>query len=1293
MVKENLVKVLRSATIVSAALLSVANTYAYQGSGGNTTSGCDTDNNIYSYTTTGGACEFSGIGWLYFEYEEGFTGSLIFGPASENSGGFLEISSECTKYGGFWHYGYYQYKQYSRTYGNTRWEYWGFGHAGNPAYNRAGSDVNRDKNIELVNSNPGQVFYVNDVKAASAMYAMEEDVVKGYYDEYIAASGDSDIWGESLNYFCWGKEMQKTTFEGRINTSSYSDEVTSWTDLSNNSSRQVVGNSANLSFTHQMRRHNNGIAGIAYGFYDVDASISGYGVSSSQGFSKNSGWTNVHTSSMVVPVSPGGSTVAYQDLEYSDTVAGERDVQSWSDAPQSCTISGYVSTGRRCISLYRNTASFTGYVDARVTTDDGGTQTNPSNVIMTTDGNYKVEFQHSVTRGADGAGGTVSTAYSTNVSGKSDRYNPMTADRGSSHSGTSTAITEGSSTVVVSYATETITGTLYPEESRTFCQSLNYNSIIDVDGNTGATTGSRCVTVKRVQATCSIDGSSYGVRSGENIAKMTVMNSSNGQTSSIQGSNSDVASVWAKPSDLIRYSYNICASGQLLDDYHNGENASTSNFVFTGSNTTAGANSHKYLFGNKLGNGNVNNYTISIGANATYNSADYETSATSPSTTDSTYACKSTTTNKYYQIPDHNSLNCGSAIMVGRDSDAGSVISQTLVFNKKKVSANGTGYADNSNVTLKGDVKVPYNYDLQTSSPSTNPSSVPVSAGSSFNISFKIDVTPRCNAQVQGDCDDDNGDGVPDETYKTAPKKTKYRIITWTEGKNVTINNLKNSIGTAIKNSDDEVIGYKISTDPKNIYKYRVIGSGDDLFATNQDSVIVSSTSTIDVSSTAEIGSKVCTAVAVWPMDSHDLPGWSEINDNSQGAAFKSGSTVNSWRVSQPNCYTVGKKPSMAVRNASLYAYNGVEASTSKRTINGSEYLFGSWSEYGLVSADGQIIGMASGAGFWGGNNEVVSASGRACEFSAMTLANADCSANKLGQIELSRNVSSSPYNIKEQMITRYTSALSSSGTSIPDLGNAEVNIQGYCQYNDDAKTYIKKSSDTDSNYTCLPNGAAYVYSSQTLSFSNESTSQAGYGSWLVPFAVDSYSSRTYVIHAKKIILNRNIYYASDALEEHTSYHNNTVFITTANIPQVILIADEIVIGESVRNVDAWLIADNIDTCGVDWHNNAFNNTTNKINVTNCNRQLQVNGPVITRNLKLNRTHGGGGNSLYIIDYPRYYGYIGAEYSTNASNKRHLSSPAEIFTISPEVYFWTYAEGTRFSQAATTYQRELPTRY
>ena len=159
-------------------------------------------------------------------------------------------------------------------------------------------------------------------------------------------------------------------------------------------------------------------------------------------------------------------------------------------------------------------------------------------------------------------------------------------------------------------------------------------------------------------------------------------------------------------------------------------------------------------------------------------------------------------------------------------------------------------------------------------------------------------------------------------------------------------------------------------------------------------------------------------------------------------------------------------------------------------------------------------------------------------------------------------------------------------------------------------------------------------------------------------------ASRTTVVEADKtLVINRNIRYFTRNTSSETVHSHNS-YTSIAEIPQVILKAKNIVIQDNVTNVDAWLIADNIiSTCTISGATVALDL---KPQANQCTQQLTINGPVIAKKLHLARTFGG-----------------------NHTN----DEPAELFFLSPETYLWTYSQATRYSQAITTYQRELAPRY
>lgn len=125
------------------------------------------------------------------------------------------------------------------------------------------------------------------------------------------------------------------------------------------------------------------------------------------------------------------------------------------------------------------------------------------------------------------------------------------------------------------------------------------------------------------------------------------------------------------------------------------------------------------------------------------------------------------------------------------------------------------------------------------------------------------------------------------------------------------------------------------------------------------------------------------------------------------------------------------------------------------------------------------------------------------------------------------------------------------------------------------------------------------------------------------------------------------------------AYSDDTLTSVNA-IPQVVIIAANINILDSVSRVDSWLVASGaINTCS----NFAGNLTASK-----CGGLLEVNGPVITGRLVLNRTAGSG---------------VGPA----------SGDPAERFNLRPDAYLWALLQARGSNKAQTVYTKELPPRF
>lgn len=129
--------------------------------------------------------------------------------------------------------------------------------------------------------------------------------------------------------------------------------------------------------------------------------------------------------------------------------------------------------------------------------------------------------------------------------------------------------------------------------------------------------------------------------------------------------------------------------------------------------------------------------------------------------------------------------------------------------------------------------------------------------------------------------------------------------------------------------------------------------------------------------------------------------------------------------------------------------------------------------------------------------------------------------------------------------------------------------------------------------------------------------------------------------------------------------HNNIRYTgerlaSAGEIPQVVIIARQINIRGSVTQLDAWLVADTINTC-------SDVGVTSPLSTAQCNQQLVVNGPVIADTIHLRRTHGAENNSPGVA--------------------------AEVFNLRPDAYLWATHLTTSSGRLQSTASKELPPRF
>jgi hypothetical protein len=134
--------------------------------------------------------------------------------------------------------------------------------------------------------------------------------------------------------------------------------------------------------------------------------------------------------------------------------------------------------------------------------------------------------------------------------------------------------------------------------------------------------------------------------------------------------------------------------------------------------------------------------------------------------------------------------------------------------------------------------------------------------------------------------------------------------------------------------------------------------------------------------------------------------------------------------------------------------------------------------------------------------------------------------------------------------------------------------------------------------------------------------------------------------------------------------YDNSPLQAITDIPQLVIIANQINIEGNVGQVDAWLVASGItgsvNTCSA-WSGAQLAVTT-KLSSSICNTPLVINGPVMAKTLYLRRTAG-------------------------ADNAAQIGNPAEVINLRPDAFLWATAQSSKGARLETTYTADLPPRF
>ncbi len=335
-----------------------------------------------------------------------------------------------------------------------------------------------------------------------------------------------------------------------------------------------------------------------------------------------------------------------------------------------------------------------------------------------------------------------------------------------------------------------------------------------------------------------------------------------------------------------------------------------------------------------------------------------------------------------------------------------------------------------------------------------------------------------------------------------------------------------------------------------------------------------------------------------------------------------SGSTTT--RTSAAKCIVIGKKPKVNVYGGDLSVGrkfsndttvpgllgSSIHTSVTVKNQDGKRKVYGSWTEYDAY-APGTVSGFGTASGLQGGF-ETGSAS--QAQWSKLTFVNVK---NTFGSFSSSNTLGTIPDTAAAAVAGLPVVQTIPNATADIDLGNNKEYLQNGIYKKDIGNLTIKGAT--------LAAGKSIVVS--------------------VP--------------------NGTV-----TIDGNLTYHEGP-YTSLRQIPQLVIIAKNIVITSPVTAIDAWLIAKapvgaatsdtepvgRISTC----------DATGGLSTTICNQPLTVTGPVMSNQLVLNRTAG----------------------SVDANEDR----PAETFNLRADSYLWIYQQGTSNLRALTTYNRELPVRF
>ena len=230
----------------------------------------------------------------------------------------------------------------------------------------------------------------------------------------------------------------------------------------------------------------------------------------------------------------------------------------------------------------------------------------------------------------------------------------------------------------------------------------------------------------------------------------------------------------------------------------------------------------------------------------------------------------------------------------------------------------------------------------------------------------------------------------------------------------------------------------------------------------------------------------------------------------------------------------------------------------------------------------------------------------------------------------------------------------SGAGLAVPDTPASDLNLLTFTNNNASlgnftSSTYWARPLALTSDRFRLSSGGSGSLPGGDMGGWSSGTYQAG--NVTLPGGTIPAGRSIVIVSTGTVTINSNITYNSGAINRIN------------DIPQVVIVANNINIAGGVEQVDAWLLAPtgNINTCSDVAPTAAL---TSNI----CNRKLTINGPVVADKLHLRRTAGSGTGD-------------------------QSADPAEVINLRADAYIWAYLRAGGPGKAQTVLTTEKAPRY